>query len=40
VEREIKIGEELLAQSRERVSSWRKIEQESWENLMGGSCVL
>ena len=35
VEKEIKMGEELLARSREQVSSWRKIEQQSWENLMG-----
>ncbi|HXL02059.1 MAG TPA: argininosuccinate lyase [Candidatus Atribacteria bacterium] len=40
VEREIKMGEEFLAQTRERVSSWRKIEKESWENLVGENCVL
>jgi len=40
VEKEIKKGKELLAQSRELVYSWRKREKESWENLVGENCAF
>lgn len=40
VEKEIKKGKELLTRSRELISSWRKVERESWENLVGENCVF